>query len=190
MEKEISIKDALRIWADQGPGKEKHLSEARLFSFSLPNGLNTAKESDLDHLSMCPDCLDTWKAFCDMNDAPAADDYTSADDIALIGTGELKAAASDKMDFSQPKEYKSSCGKFILSIFPEPDTPTHATITLDTTDKESIFDHKTATVRDANGTVIFRQPLRHGRAADMTESLDTLDLSFWTVFLSESPLKG
>lgn len=190
MKKEIHIKDALSIWASHSMPRDTHLTTERLFAFSLPGGLGRAKDDEISHLSLCTVCLDTWKLFCDINNTSASDDYDQADDFEMIGTGRLQAAAGKTVDAAHPREYKSSCGRFILTIFPEPDDPQTAMITLDTTGNKNLFQNKTATLRDAKGMIFLKRALHHGRAAVITDRLESLDLSFWTVFLSPSSLKG
>lgn len=183
MDNEITIKDALNIWAAENKTDTPHLTRSQLFACSLPDGLKDADEELVDHLSLCPECLETWKMFSDINTAPAADEY----ETRIVAFGMSKAAAPKDIDRTKPREFTSEEHDFRLTILPDPENPDTATLAVDVKNSEDIekYQNKTILLRDKNNTIFFSQTLRRGRAAQESDMIDDLDLSIWSVSISE-----
>lgn len=115
MEQFIEIKQALEIWADNCFEILPHISMERLYQMSMVKGLKNADKSEIEHLSLCPECLSTWEICADMNNMEA-DEYENNKTNIVLGWGFLEAASDD---FIKPLYIKSSCKKFMLGIFPE-----------------------------------------------------------------------
>lgn len=187
MNRQISSKEALKIWAAYSPIPRDHISEEKLYLFSLPNGLQTAGNYDIHHLSLCPRCLGAWKTLCDLSGSSRTHDPGETQGGEILSYGLLQAASST---FTEPVYIKSACKKFRLGIFPEVDNPKKAMIVLETTGDGTSCQGMTASIRDADGFMVMEATIKQGRAASITDHLDTLDLSTWTVRVSGSTDKG
>ncbi len=159
--------------------RDNHLSPETLFQLSRDKGLMQAKETDLNHLAACPDCLDQWELLCFL------DTETEEKSADIIGFGRLKAAASHETGpGKEPVYLKSGCGRFELGIFPEPGRPGRGMVTLDLIDDAGDMEGAQATVKDAAGRTILAAKIVHSRTAARIEDIYTLDLSLWTVVIS------
>lgn len=186
MNRQISTREALKIWAKHSPSPknhpEIHIREQRLYLFSLENGLQKADKDEIKHLSLCPQCLDTWKTFCDLSTSTMADDYDEKGEGSILSFGVLQAASAE---FTKPVYIKSACERFMLGILPETGNLKKAMIVLETVDDEKLYQGMTAQVKDAEGVTILDAKIKHGRAAVKTDNLDTINLSTWSVVLSK-----
>jgi len=171
-------KQAFEIWGKHSFVDQEHLSLERLYEFSLTNGLKNAPEYEIGHLSLCPICLDKWETFCLSAQPFAADDYEK--DLPVLSCGFLKAASSG---FTEPLYIRSDCKKFMLGIFPEIDNPAKGMAVLETIDEKKSYDDMEATIMDTNGKIVLQNIIKHGRTASKVDTLDTLDLSKWTIVL-------
>jgi hypothetical protein len=178
MNTKINTKQAFEIWEKHSFVDRDHLSLERLYEFSLTDGLKNAQEYEIQHLSLCPICLDKWEIFCLSAQPFAADDYDK--DLPVLSCGFLKAASSG---FTEPLYIRSDCKKFMLGIFPEIDNPAKGMAVLETIDEKKSYDDMEATIMDAKGKIVLKNIIKHGRAATKIEILDTLDLSKWTIVL-------
>ncbi len=183
MNKQISSKQALKVWAKYSPIPRDHISEEKLYLFSLPGGLQTAATYEIHHLSLCPRCLSTWETLCDLSKSSRADDPGETEKGELLSYGLLQAASST---FTEPVYINSRCEKFRLGIFPDNNTPQKAMIVLETTGDGKLCQGMTASIRDANGLMVMEATIKQGRAASITDHLDTLDLSTCSIILSGS----
>ena len=183
MNRQISTREALKTWAEHLPLPDDHIHEQKLYLFSLEKGLQKADKEEIKHLSMCPQCLDAWKTFCDLRTSTRADDHDEKGGGSILSFGMLQAASGG---FTKPVYMKSDCEKFMLGIFPEEGSLKKAMIVLETVDDETIYQDMTAIVKDAGGIAILKAIIKHGRAAVKTDTLDTIDLSTWSVVLSKS----
>ncbi|CCK78260.1 MULTISPECIES: hypothetical protein [Desulfobacula] len=181
--KQISTKQALKIWAEYSPVHQDHISQEKLYLFSLPGGLQKADNYDIHHLSLCPRCLSAWETLCSLSELSLADDPDEKQGEEILSYGLLQAASSA---FTEPVYINSSCDKFRLGIFPDNDNPQKAMIVLETTSAGKSCQGMTASIRDANGFMVMEATVKQGRAASITDHLDTLDLSTWTIILSGS----
>jgi hypothetical protein len=187
MNKQITSKEALKIWAEYSPLPKGHLSAQKLYQFSLEEGLQKAKNIEINHLSLCPKCLNAWKTLCDLTGSTKADDYYEKEGHSILSFGVLQAASSK---ITGALSVKSACGKFVLGIFPEVDNPKKAMIVLETEDDARTYQGMIANVRDSKNNIIMDAQIKHGRAAVKIDNLDAIDLSTWSIILSKSSDKG
>lgn len=181
-----TIKKALKTWADHCPTAEDrdHLDMARIYQLSRPNGMAHAEAYEMDHLSMCPMCMDKWAACAALSDFETADGYEAESGKTIMSCGFLEAAATE---FKEPLFLKSSCRRFILGLLPELGEPAKGMAVLEAvSEKEQAFEGMEASVQDAGGIRILKGALRHGRAATRVDDLNSLDLSTWTVVLTRA----
>jgi len=183
MNRQISTREALKVWAKYSPLPKNHIGARRLYQFSLENGLQKADKEEINHLSLCPQCLDAWKTFCDLITSNRADDYDEKDEGSILSFGVLQAASSG---FTKPVYIKSDCERFMLGIFPETSNLKKAMIVLETVEDGKPYQGMIAQVKDAEGITILDAKIKHGRAAVKTDNLDIIDLSTWSVVLSGS----
>lgn len=185
--KQTQLANALSAWYGDHTVPRDHLPLETLYRFSLDRGLETASDSDLDHLAACPDCMDQWELLCQM-DAESGDDLSPGGDLStekepapMIGWGRLKAAADDGFE---PMVLKSDCGRFQLGLFPEPGEAGKGMVTLDVLSGTPAMEGARVLVKDAAGHTVLAARILHGRTAARIGNLDTLDFSLWTVSLS------
>ena len=182
MSRQISTQEALTTWAKYSPALKNHILEQRLYLFSLANGLQEADKDEINHLSLCPQCLNIWKTFCDLSASTRADDYDTKGSESILSFGVLQAASSE---FTKPVYIKSDCERFMLGIFPETGNLKKAMIVLETVGDEKIYHEMTSLVKDAEGLTILDAKIKHGRAAVKIDNLDIINLSTWSVVLSK-----
>lgn len=180
MDRKISLKQALTAWDHSALFSQDHLKARRLYEIARIGGIQSATPLEQAHLSLCPECLEYLWLFSLTDEALA--DTEDEDEYPVMGYGFLKAAAAE--DF-EPVETKSSCGYFVLSIFPELDSPDRGMAVLAAAWETDRYNGLQASVRDAKGAVILKSKILQGRAAVKVEDLDRLDLSEWTVILSK-----
>lgn len=180
MNKKISIKEAFSIWkthSDSDMGSE-HLSDRRLYQLALDGGLSKAKEWEVEHLSLCPHCLDKWEAFSVVTSPLPPEDYDAG---GIISYGELKAAASG---FKEPVSAQSTCRRFMFEILPDMDDPAKGMAVLEIIgDTPEEYEGKLVIIKDACNHTILKNIIRQGRAASRIERLDALDPSQWTIVI-------
>lgn len=177
----ISLKEALAEWDQSVFSTQEHLPVQRLYEMGQTGGFKSAAPFELEHLSLCPACLDHLGLFSMADEA--ATGLEEEDVYQIIGYGFLKAAAAG---LSEPVEAKSSCKNFILSIYPEVDSTSRGMAVLTVARETDRFDGLQASVRDASCTVILKSTIVQGRAAVKIDFLDRLDLSEWTIILSKN----
>lgn len=181
MNKKIKTKQAFEIWKEYSAFEQDHLSMQRLYELSLTDGLKNAEEYEVEHLSLCPQCLDNWEVFCDVTMPFTADDYD--EEYSILSCGFLKAASTG---FTESIYIKSDCKKFRLGIFPEIDNPANGMAVLETIDENRSYDGMEASIMDAKGKIVLKNIIKHGRAVSKIDNLDTLELSKWTIVLNNT----
>ena len=179
MKHKTAIKPALEIWNNACIVSEEHLVLDRLYQMSRTDGLKNASAWELEHMSLCPVCLDNFELFSIASSLDAAEEEET---FELISYGYLKAASSE---LAEPVSLKSNCGNFILSIFPEINSSTDGMAVIETALETDRFDNHQACVRDAGGNVILRSRIIQGRSAVKIDFIDRLDLSQWTIVISK-----
>ena len=152
-----------------------------------PGGIERADDEALNHLSLCPICLEEWASWCsalrtvDELDRPVADED---EPIPAMTYGMREAAATDKPD--EPISIRSSCGRFIFGLLPQLDNPEKGMVTLEAVaDGDMAVEGRYVTVRDRNGLVVLEGRLRHGRLARTCEKLSEIDLTTWTLVVDD-----
>lgn len=185
IQKDISIETALDIWAacSKGPDEE-HLPIERLITFARPGGLKKAEEYEIEHLSLCPQCLEEFTLLLPLEDETDIE-QPGIDDGCEVGFGLLKAA---KTRLTQPLELTSGCRRFMLGIYPDEESSDKALFVFKTLEGE--YDGAQVRIKDANGKQIMNSVVYGGRAAQTTQKLSDLDFSSWTVVLDPSNQEG
>lgn len=195
MSRQITTTHALETWAATTQIAQDHLDVSTLYKYAGPSGLKDAPLLDIRHLSLCPKCMDTYKALCDYQsdlESGMASDMESGflseqPQETIFSFGMLQAASST---LSEPAFISSECKKFMLGIYPQMDDPDKALVVLETADGESDCKEMNVRVTDANGRLILNAIIHQGRAAGKIDNLDDIDLSTWSIVVSRPSDKG
>lgn len=194
MMKENTLEAYLEIWkgarsAQLVPdaGKGGHIPLPGLYRMAGEGGIDGASDAEVDHLSLCPDCLARWarwrQAICEAEALDGAE-AEAADGPAVLTCGFREAAAS--WGPGEPVTMRSGCGRFILGLLPQVDDPDKGLVTLEAAaDGTLSVEGRRFIVRDRNGVVILDGRLRQGRLARTCERLKDLDLSAWTLVMDD-----
>ena len=179
----FNLKEGFQYWRrsrDQEMQDTDHISDRQLHLLSGVEGLRGVSTAIVNHLSMCPQCLNRWVRSCaQMREADAA--QQSSDDYLIYGV--LEAAAS--LHTVEPVQTKSSCGKISLGIFPASDDTVDALVTLEViSDDVTFLEGKVLTVREKSGTIILDGCLQGGRLGGTCSDIRKIDLSAWTMQVS------
>lgn len=183
----ITIKDAMNTWAESAEPGENHVPMNRLYQFSLKKGFQSAKPSELKHLSLCPRCMDDLKILYDFEQPETHDNGDIFTTDPTLGFGCLQAAGSG---IHAPLQLKSDCQHYLLSILPEDNQPQNAMIVLEVLSGQDTSHGKLATIKDSQSNLVMASTVRHGRAAAKTDQLNNFDFSTWSIVLSEPSSKG
>lgn len=158
----------------------EHLQEGLLFAMALRGGLATADPSWVNHLSLCPVCMDKWNEICNILDSE--EEFTGRE--VVLGTGTLKAASGDRME---KLKLNSECGMFTLTIFPSR-KDNGGTVVLNITNRfAGRFEGRTATVCDAVGEMIIQGAIREGSLARKVKQIEKFDFKEWNVIVALYP---
>ena len=190
MNTENGLASSLQIWKEVYPvlteedrEADDHLPMEALYNMAGPGGIEKADDKALNHLSLCPICLEEWASWRRALRAVAELDRPEADEdetIPVMAFGMREAAATAKPD--EPINIRSSCGRFIFGLLPQLDNPEKGMVTLEAvTDGDMTVEGRYVTVRDRNGLVVLEGRLRHGRLARTCEKLTDIDLTTWTL---------
>ena len=182
MTEETGIYKALRVWGEewQDGGFEdtgEHLSESVIYKLAEPGGLQNADQKDVEHLSLCPLCQETWVGW--LESLEILHDENDSSGERLLSAGFLKAASSSL--FNDPVTLESACGMFELSVFPDLDDPGRALVTLELKAEEHKYNRKYCSVRDGRGMLLLKGIFDDGRLAGRVDNISSLDLKTWTV---------
>ena len=182
MNTEKQIESCLRVWKEDALERMRdtaHLPDETLYTMAEKDGINNAAPEALEHLSLCPICMEKWAAWHE-SISMVEEDEAEADMIMSYGTHELKAAATEKP--FEPVTSKSSCGRFNLGLFPQVDNPEKGLVTLDVIKTGDIsYENRYVMVRDRNGRIFLKGKIHQNRLARRCENLSDIDLSKWTV---------
>jgi len=187
---ENGLASSLQIWKEVYPvlteedrEADDHLPMEALYNMAGPGGIEKADDKALNHLSLCPICLEEWASWRNALTAVAELDRPEASEdepIPVMAYGMREAAATAKPD--EPINIRSSCGRFIFGLLPQLDNPEKGMVTLEAvTDGDMTVEGRYVTVRDRNGLVVLEGRLRHGRLARTCEKLSEIDLTTWTL---------
>ena len=182
MENNDVLRKYITTWYDHKKivmADEIHLEENELFEMALGGGLATAEKESLNHLSLCPVCMDRLKEFSSIIGSTAADDFFC--DALLMGEGYLKAASDDSLE---TLKLKSRCGRFLLSVFPSRKEDAGTVVLKISSGAPGSLEGKMATVCDAAGNLIIQGIIREGSLARKVTQLDGFDLKQWNVIIT------
>ena len=187
---ENGLASSLQIWkevysvlTEEDREADDHLPMEALYRMAGPGGIEKEGDEALNHLSLCPVCLEEWASWrralttVDELDRPeASEDET----IPVMAYGMREAAATAKPE--EPINIRSSCGRFIFGLLPQLDNLEKGMVTLEAVaDGDMTVEGRYVTVRDRNGLVVLEGRLRHGRLARTCEKLSEIDLTTWTL---------
>jgi len=158
---------------------KSHLAESEIFRMALPGGLATADEEKLDHLSLCPVCMDRWDELCTILGTGSADDFEENE--IIVGQGFLRTGSGGTIENIR---VKSKCSRFILSIYPsENENSGTAVLEIGNGDRKK-FEGALATICDTAGEIIIQGPIRGGVLARKLTDLHNLDLKQWSTIIT------
>lgn len=194
METGNELESCLLMWKDvyskpreTTEGVGMHLSMEDLYRMAEPGGMAKAGEEAMEHLSLCPACLEEWaswrRAITILEDLKReeAEPEESVPDFAY---GMREAAATGRPD--EPVSIRSRCGRFVLGILPKVNDPEKGMVTLEAVaDEEISVEGKSVMLRDRNGLLLLEGTLRNGRLARLCEDLSRIDLSTWSLVVDE-----
>lgn len=194
MNTENALLSSLRIWKEVYSDRTErereigdHLPMEDIYSMVGPGGIEKADDGALNHLSLCPICLEEWASWChartavDKLDRPETDEERTT---PVMAYGMREAAATDKPH--EPISIRSSCGRFIFGLLPQLDNLEKGMVTLEAVaDGDMAVEGRFVTVRDRNGLVVLEGRLHHGRLARICEKLSEIDLTTWTLVVDD-----
>jgi len=184
MENNNLLRKYITTWYDHKKiimADEIHLQENELFEMALPGGLGTAEEKSLDHLSLCPVCMDRLEEFRTISETESPEDFWG--DAILMGVGGLKAASDDKLE---TLTLKSRCGRFLLSVFPSQKEDAGTVVLKISSGAPDSFEGKMVTLCDAAGNLIVQGVIREGSLARKVTQLGRFDLKQWNAIITLS----
>ena len=190
METENELESCLLVWKDvyskpreTTEGVGVHLSMEDLYRMAEPGGMDRAAEKAVDHLSLCPACIEEWaswrRAITTLEELEG-DEAAPEKAVPDFTYGMKEAAATARPD--EPVSIRSSCGRFVLGILPKVNDPEKGMVTLEAVaDEEMVVEGKSVMLRDRNGLLLLEGTLCNGRLARLCEDLSRIDLSTWTL---------
>ena len=174
----LNLEQGLRIWQENTVSQPdvNHLDAETLQRFADKGGLHDADEQALEHLSRCPQCLASWAALC--RSTSPAHEYGVADDWY---SGGVMEAASSKGS-GEPITSPSSCGRFLLTLYPDAQGSASGMITLEVTGAAAgSLEKNTVRLRDRAGTTFLDGTIIRNRLARRTDILQKIDLHTWSI---------
>lgn len=183
---ENHLKPFLQIWEEVFSGRldiesqvVEHLSTKEIYRMAEPGGINKSGPIAVEHLSRCPVCLKEWAAW---RRAVSDTEDVEDEESLIMAYGMLEAAATTHP--KEPISVRSSCNNFILGLLPQMDNPDKFMITIEAVAPDAIsLEGRKVTVRDHKGLLLIEGRLRHGRLARLSENIDDIDLTTWTVVI-------
>ena len=182
MENNDLIKEYINTWygyAKINVLEVSHLDEMELFEMALPGGLGKADEKSLEHLSLCPLCMDRLEEFIKVAGDESPDDFW--EDSVLIGEGTLKAASDDSLEILK---LKSRCGRFILSVFPSGREDSGTVVLKISSGVLDSYEGRMASVCDAAGNLIIQGVIREGALARKVTRVSEFDFKNWNAIIT------
>jgi len=194
METEIKLESCLQLWkeiysdsAKREGEKGGHLSMATLFEMARPSGLEDSAPEAVDHLSLCPLCLEEWASWRRTFTAVDALENIAPEEwehSGVMACGMREAAATAKPE--EAVNIRSSCGRFVFGLLPQLDNPEKGMVTLEVvSDGHMNVEGRYVMVRDRNGLVVLEGRLRYGRLARTCKKLSDIDLTTWTLVVDD-----
>lgn len=194
-----TLEHYLQVWkevqsvpSERGTGQGDHLSMEMLYRMAGPGGIEKSSTDEVDHLSLCSECLEKWASWRRAITVVAEFEKINAGEenaFPLITYGLREAAAS--LASREPVSMRSSCGKFVLSLLPQVDNPDKGLVTIEAAaDGTMSVEGRHFIVRDRNGIVVLEGKLHHGRLARACDRLTDFDLSAWTLAVNDKADEG
>ena len=153
-----------------------------------PAGLEGSAPEAVNHLSLCPLCLEEWASW--RRALTVVDELENADPEEGEHSGVMAYGMREAAATAKPEEainIRSSCGRFIFGLLPQLDNPEKGMATLEAvSDGHMDVEGKWAVVRDGSGSVVLEGRLRHGRLARICDNISKIDLSSWTLVVNEN----
>ncbi len=175
----ITLYRVLKEWADNVEPEGDHIDGARLRVLAQDGGMANALPHEMDHLSLCPVCLERWN-----QEVQAGRDLQENQDISgsLASLEHCSLGAGTSMDYcmmqaaasSQPTavEMVSASGDFTVSVLPDMEEGKRVLVTLEVAPASlDKYEGKEAEVRDYFGNVLFQRAITGGRAAAILEDV-------------------
>ena len=172
----------LHNWKSHVPRSEPHLSSADLYALSAPEALPLADPVQLQHLSLCPTCIEEWANWCKARSAVREIGEQTNNGISL-SHGYLRAAASPEMTDSVSMQ--SQCGNYRLEILTGGGTPCHGLVTFEALVGGNQLENSLVSICDQDGKTLLKGRLSDGRLARAIENPNEFDLSTWTVSITK-----
>ena len=187
MNTEEIIYAGLKEWRKTSVGMEDadpaegHLAVETLYLMATAGGMAIAAAADIEHLSLCPQCMQGWADWRRAISEDVAEDFETLD-LPLIMTGGMllrEAAATAKM--VEPVSTNSVCGRLKLSLLPRRDDPSWGMVTLEVSKgHERMFEGRNVTVRDYKKRTLLKGTIQQNRLARRIDRMDDVDLTHWS----------
>lgn len=156
-----------------------HPTDENIYMMAEDGGMQTAAPGMLEHLSLCPVCMEKW---ADWREAITAVEEESTEPVTmpLATHGILRAAATTGS--KDPLSSLSGCGRFRLEAAPPIDSSDRWLITLEVVrEEDTTLEGREVIARERNGRVLLEGRIRQGRMARYWVSPGDFDLSCWTL---------
>jgi len=167
MDEEEKLQSYLRIWKNICTEKSKtdpydipHIPEEDIYKMAEVGGMGKADPEAIEHLSLCPICMDSWIGW---REAVSVLKQDEAEKEYIMSYGLVEAAATH--DVKEAINYHSACGRFTLTLSPPMDSGEQWLVTLRAMDDHISFEGIFIEIRDRNGVVLLEGRLVNGRLA-------------------------
>ena len=183
----LLLRKGLKIWRETALktaiSSDDHLTPKQLEAMKEHGGITGADDAWVEHLSLCPLCLDRFSALlAEKNEPPPLPDASAADDY-IMAIGELQAADEEKR--TALPEISTACRRFTLGIYPDRDNPDNGMLTVEVgRDLHDAVEGKKVTVRDKEGRVLLSATFHDGKVARLCKGLREADLNAWTILVA------
>ncbi len=168
----------LATWKEHAPflGGE-HLDEEALYHLAGSGSMVNADPVALQHLSLCPVCIEAWANWCHARGAAQVTE-DNASDIEFT-FGYLQAAASPVL--TDGVSMQSQCGSYRLDLLPQKEAQGRGLVVFEALSETEPVEDALVTIHDRNGLLLLKGRLCEGRLARPVDNPGQFDLSTWTV---------
>lgn len=176
----IEFHQLMQIWSEERlleVSEEEHLTEYQIVLLSREGGLVEADEELIEHLSMCPYCMQQWLDSVRLAESTvtsaAADDWFA---------GGMMEAASSEGEVTYPPSV-STCGKFELHMFTGRDDPQKVMVALEVLDVQlqRELEGVQVAVRNDSNVIFLEGRIIAGRLAREVDDSRKLSMASWSV---------
>lgn len=169
MNRRITLKEALGAWrrriASEG-ALGKHVPPSELYNLLIQPSDNGKKDYILEHLIICPICVQELK------DIVQSIEEAEAWDLALP-----KAAASEEIQW--PKKIPTEGGKYTIVIRRNISDKNRGVVTVEVAPPHrDTLEGKGIVLRDGRGHMLLRGKIFNGEVSQEIEGLDRIDPRF------------